>query len=129
MGSLVPRPRPLFRRMQGEPGNEAREWFYLQFVSGLQRGVACDKGVGYKIGSFLEACMGEGLGWSTLVLILQLRMVGTQGHQFSCHSQVQLGASLPPGTQTLQQFVERLQHDFPGMKLTLAVEGVDIFFR
>ena len=45
-------------------------------------GVACDKGVGYKIGLLLEACMGEGLGWSMLVLILHLRMVGTEGYRF-----------------------------------------------
>ena len=47
-----------------------------------------------------------------------------------CYLQAQCGVPLPPGAQTLQQYVEGLQTEHPpGITITLAVEGLDVFFR
>ena len=43
--------------------------------------------------------------------------------------QVEKGIALQEGALTLKQFVENLQQDRPGMRISLAVEGMDSYFR
>ena len=40
-----------------------------------------------------------------------------------------MGQPLPPGAVTLEQYIEQLSRDNPGIRISLAVEGIETFLR